>query len=164
MFKRKSPYSFQITLPPYTAREVIEWFEQMSANGTLSNEIIEMVFDNLNNINPGVYKNAVDLVTQELEETELLPAQIPTAKVPTAQVATAKVPTTVPAKAHSEVSMSSENERTLEGPATPSRPVITEETPNFLDNLYDWESSNEAMFNEELSILPLSKKKKMLSV
>lgn len=154
MFRKNPPYSFQINLPPYTAREVINWFEQKAAIGVLSDEIIGMVFDNLNSVTPGDHINAVDNVSPQLEAMDhSSPAQIPTVKVRTA----------MPVQSDFSNSLLREGDTSIKQSVAENDPV-TEEAPNFLDNLYDWESSNEAVFNEELSVIPLNGKKKMLSV
>jgi len=47
LFSHRSGYSFQITLPDYAAREIIEWFETMSCNNRLTEELTALVYDKL---------------------------------------------------------------------------------------------------------------------
>lgn len=44
----KSNYSFQIDLPSYTDKKVIEWFESLSNLQRLSEEVIALVFEHIN--------------------------------------------------------------------------------------------------------------------
>lgn len=104
MFTKKSKYSYQIDLPSYTNKAIIEWFEGLAARNRLSDEIIALVHENI--------VSAISNNNDQVNKPETVTA----------------------------------NEK--------------EYQDDFLNNLYNWQDSNNMIHIENTS----QKKKKMLSV